>query len=225
MAYSFTAASSQNFYSTAYNNGINPTTHPLTMACWIYVESITTNQFYFTIQNTAGNEEYRLGCQGNLAGDPIRFSIVGLVGGVATQYNTDINLPAANTWVHICGVASAANNRNLYVNGTAGTANTTSYTPSTINTLSISGAITTTSSPGYINYASGRVADAGIWNVALNADEITALSKGVSCSLIRPTALTFHAPLISNISDIRGGLTLSTSVSSPTVIQHPRIYI
>jgi hypothetical protein len=64
----------------------------------------------------------------------------------------------------------------------------------------------------------------GIWDVALTADEIAALAKGVRCSAIRPQNLRFHAPLIRDLIDVRGGRTI-TNTNTATVIQHPRLYL
>ena len=45
----------------------------------------------------------------------------------------------------------------------------------------------------------GRIAEVGIWNVALTAEEIASLAKGMTCDKVRPQSLVFYAPLVRNL--------------------------
>ena len=72
-------------------------------------------------------------------------------------------------------------------------------------------------------YFNGSIADVGIWNEALTANEITSLSKGFPCRLVRPSALVFYSRLIRNVMDIRNGVALSELGTGTTVSDHPRI--
>ena len=72
-------------------------------------------------------------------------------------------------------------------------------------------------------YFNGSIAEAGVWNVALNSDEIASLSKGFPCRLVRPSALQFYSRLIRNVMDIRNAVTLSELGTGTTVSEHPRI--
>jgi hypothetical protein len=74
-----------------------------------------------------------------------------------------------------------------------------------------------------VNYANGRIADVGVWSAALNADEILSLSKGVTCDKVRPQSLVFYAPLVRELQDVKGGLTI-TNNNTATVANHPRVY-
>jgi hypothetical protein len=69
----------------------------------------------------------------------------------------------------------------------------------------------------------GRIADVGVWNVALTAAEIASLAKGMACDKVRPQSLVFYAPLARNLIDVRSGFTI-TNNNSATVANHPRIY-
>jgi hypothetical protein len=40
---------------------------------------------------------------------------------------------------------------------------------------------------------------------------------------VRPQSLRFYAPLIRDLQDVRGGLTI-TNTNSATVANHPRVY-
>ena len=73
------------------------------------------------------------------------------------------------------------------------------------------------------NYLNGRIGEVGIWSAALNADEVKALSRGMTCDKVRPQSLVFYAPLVRNLQDLKGGLTI-TNNNTATVAAHPRVY-
>jgi hypothetical protein len=71
------------------------------------------------------------------------------------------------------------------------------------------------------------IAEYGIWDVALDADEITALANGFAPTFIRRSALKFYTPFIRGDSssdeiDEVGGLSL-TAFGTVGVVAHPRI--
>jgi len=72
-------------------------------------------------------------------------------------------------------------------------------------------------------YFQGRIAEVGIWNAALTAAEIDSLAKGMTCDKVRPQSLVFYAPLVRELIDQKGGLTI-TNNNGATVANHPRIY-
>jgi hypothetical protein len=71
-------------------------------------------------------------------------------------------------------------------------------------------------------FANGDIAEVGIWNDVLSADEIASLAKGFPCRLARPSALVWYSRLIRNAMDIRGGRVI-TNTNGATVSPHPRI--
>ena len=118
----------------------------------------------------------------------------------------------ANQWVHTAAVFTSATSRQAYLNGTSGTVNTTN-----IGTQEATIDIRVGAS------AVGRIAEAAIWSAALNADEIASLAKGVACDLVRPQSLIYYVPLIRNLQDVKGGLSI-TNLNGATVADHPRVY-
>jgi hypothetical protein len=66
----------------------------------------------------------------------------------------------------------------------------------------------------------GRLAEVAVWDVALNADEITALARGYRPSLIRPDKLLWYIPLVREIQDVRSGLTITNAATAVAI--HPR---
>lgn len=125
---------------------------------------------------------------------------------------------SANTWIHLCGVFTSASNRSLYVNGSLINTNTNTVGSSNAYTrITIGGNHTQTL------FTNGNIAEVGIWNAALTADEIASLADGMTCDKVRPQSLVFYAPLVRNLQDIKGGLTI-TNNNSATVAAHPRVY-
>jgi hypothetical protein len=202
-----------------YYRNESPVTAPaLTMSAWAYTTSSTANQNAFVLNSQSAGSAFGLSLEGAVIGDPLNFYC----------FNTTVrsaqtaNAFTANAWNHCCGVAASTTDRKSYLNGN--TANrgtsTASEVPSAINRVSIGTYFgsTTVDSP-----LLGGVAECAIWNVALNEDEIVALSKGMSANRIRPQSLVFYLPGIRNVIDLKKE-TAITSVGSPGVIAHPRIY-
>jgi hypothetical protein len=125
-----------------------------------------------------------------------------------------------NTWHHLAGVFESTASRTAYVDGSAGTTTTTNCgSQATANSIVIGARW-----QGWLaNYYRGGVAEVGIWNVALTAAEIASLAKGMTCDKIRPQSLVFYAPLVRDLIDAKGGLTI-TNNNGATVANHPRVY-
>lgn len=69
----------------------------------------------------------------------------------------------------------------------------------------------------------GSVSEVGIWTgAALNSTEITALYRGFTANQIRPQSLSFYAPLVRDLLDVRGGIAI-TNNNGATIATHPRI--
>lgn len=215
MAYLFTSGSSQRL-STA---STPVTSWPLTIACWFNVINTTTTHTLVSIGNSSAQERFLLIASGTITGDPVR-----------AQYTNNSNIVfggntssafVANQWTHACGVFTASS-RTAYINGGNSGSNTQTPTLSNsgINSVNIGAAVVNSIATGF---ALGMIADVGIWNQALTPQEIVSLSSGFSCERVRPQNLVFHAPLIRELSDLRGGRTI-TNINGSTVVDHPRIY-
>lgn len=136
------------------------------------------------------------------------------------------NIPftaTTNTWNHFAASTASAstNDIKIYANGTQGTNQITgnTLTLSTTNVIvpQINGR------NGANNLSTFSAAEVGIWNAALTAAEIASLAKGMTCDKVRPQSLVFYAPLVRNLIDQKGGLTI-TNNNGATVANHPRIY-
>lgn len=190
---------------------------PLTMCCWfnsdnnggangaipIYIgDPATFNRYLLALFNS------KIECQvlnaSNIGGPAISTS----------NFST-------GTWTHAGAVYSTTSSRSVYFNGVNEATNTTLIAPSSITRIQI-GRQQFNNNSG-IAWLDGRLAEVGIWNAALTAAEIASIAKGMTCDKIRPQSLVFYAPLVRDLQDVRGGLTI-TNNNTATVATHPRVY-
>lgn len=188
MARNFVAASSQ--YLSA---GSSPVTgNVLTVSAWIRIPTIANNHSIISLSTSSvANRHvlYFIGGTNNMA----MYS--GNSGGTFGQALKSSAL-SAGVWAHVCGVVSATNSRQVYVNGVAGTANTTNVTGIAPDTTHI-GAVSNAGSLVSGFYVDGQIADVRIWDgVALSADEISALADRGPQTGIRPESLAAAWDLI-----------------------------
>lgn len=202
-----------------YRTGMTSMSAPLTLSFWAKINSVTTTAgvammisggtwvLYWIIYDSSTAQWFFSGRNG---------------GSEARAYQT--GTITTTDWVHVAGVAASATSRTIYVNGVAGTANTTSLNPS-CTSMSLGfrtdGAIP--SSGG--SYFAGQVEDAAIWTSALSAAQIASLAAGASPLVVDRANLRSYVPLRSgSVIDLRGGSL--TAYGSPTVgVDKPRLYL
>lgn len=71
-------------------------------------------------------------------------------------------------------------------------------------------------------WSTGDFAEIAIWQGVLNSAEAESLADGFSPKKIAPDSLVYYSPLVRNVCDIVGGITLTNA--SSTAETHPRIY-
>ena len=213
MAYKFAISSSQ--YLTATLTSLS---EPFTLACWFNTSDNTNIHVLLGIQNISNGHRSNIYATGNVSGDPAQAATT--VGGTAAISNS-ASAYSLNTWQHCAGVFTTNSSRLVYLDGVAGTTNTTATSPSYGTPTIGIGARHNGTVWGL--FGDANTAECGIWNVALTADEIASLADGMTCDKVRPNALVFYAPLIRNLQDVRGGLTI-TNNGGATVANHPRVY-
>lgn len=214
MAYSFTATSSQSLSTTS-----SPLTiHPLTMSCWFYNSDVPVNRCCMSVGNSAATSFHSIIL--NLTSRSVSC-ITNVSGTVASANNGGTDSYSFNTWNHLCGVINSSTTRNVFLNGiNVGSNTSVALTPTGLNSVTVGGRW---SSGNIGQLYTGRLAEAAVWNTALTSDEIASLADGISCYLVRPQSLVFYAPIVRNLVDVRGGLTI-TNNNGATVTDHPRIY-
>ena len=222
MAYDFNGTSQT---ITAASAGV--TAEPLTIAAWFYPTRNTARTVIVSLADTLGFDPgaqmfYALVEDGTKTGDPICATKHN--GGSAAAVSDEATSTSGftiNSWWHGCAVFTSTTSRTIYLNGGSSATNTTSVSTNanTVDKTAI-GCLGRSTNAAFFQ---GRVAEVGIWNVALNADEAASLAKGMTCDKVRPSALVFYAPLVRNIQDLRQGVTL-TNNNTATVANHPRVY-
>lgn len=212
MAYLFTSASSQ--YLSAASAPV--TVEPLTIALWYRLASTPTNRMALALARSTGQGAFRI----NITGTTMLAQRVDDTGAPNASSSTTV-ANTVGTWYHAAAVfLGSGSNVTGYINGVAGTpATNTGSTLSTLDRIVI-GARLSAGSPGL--YFDGDIAEVGVWNAALNADEIAGLAKGFPSRLMRPSSLVWSSPLIREAIDIRAGRAI-TNTNGATVSTHPRI--
>jgi hypothetical protein len=206
MAYEF------NGTSQYLSGGVVVTAVPMTYSAWFDTDRSSGYEAWMTQSLTALTDHFF----GDISGLQVRAEQRGnTVGAVALSSSF-----TTGQWRHACSVFTSNASRTAYVDGVAGTPNTSSLTQTANPTNLNIGARTRSSTDGYFD---GDLAECAIWNVALTAAEITALAKGFSPRRIRPQSLLFYAPLVRDIADFRAALAL-TNNNTATVSTHPRVY-
>jgi hypothetical protein len=194
------------------------TSTPLTIAVWCNFDVVTgASKDIVALSSKTAQSIYRL----NL--NPTNTPPMRIVdrGGASTasQY---LGSPSAGVWFHYAGVFTSTTSRTPFFNGSAGATNTTLINHPTLpDSTSISGFFDGISSIS--QRCDGKIAEVGIWDAALTAAEVASLAKGMTCDKIRPQSLVFYAPLVRNLQDAKGGLTI-TNNGGATVATHPRVY-
>jgi hypothetical protein len=199
---------------------------PFTLACWFNTQNDTRNQGLLQVGNFATSQRCTIFAMGNTAGDPVRLQVQGSTATASVNTSTGWT---TNTWNHACGTAKVTGSFPfqefaIYLNaGGKVTGPSNVGAPSSAWSSTSIGVQQTNGNINTGTYFDGLIAEAGIWNVALTDDEIASLAKGVTCNLVRPQSLVFYAPLIRELQDIKGGLTL-TNDNGATVADHTRVY-
>lgn len=190
------------------------TVEPFTMACWYKPTATPGSNVPVALCSSALGR-----CQLVMQSTTIQASRIS-DSNVQVSATSVTAANPAGVWVHACGTFdTSGNNMISWRNGVAGTPVTNPGTALTLSRVTI-GARLQNLVPGA--YANGDIAEVGIWNAVLTADEIASLAKGFPCRMIRPENLAFYAPLVRNIIDCMEGLSL-TNTNTATPSEHARI--
>jgi hypothetical protein len=125
---------------------------------------------------------------------------------------------ATATWHTVIAVWSAANNRIIYLDDVASTANVTSITVTAAVRLALGAYYAGSGAAGFLD---GKVAEVFQLNAVPSGAERTAFHNGDRPSDIWSTSLVRYWPLVSDLVDDVLGNTLTTSGSPSLVGDHP----
>lgn len=209
MSIAFASASSQ--YLSV--NSVPATAPPVTFAAWVNLTTTgATHPILGLVSGTSADNRFLMQVSsGN--------QLVAQTRDTTNATSTTTGTLSADTWAHCGAVFAATNSRTAYLNGTAATTDTNTRTPSAPTDIYIARAATV--------YGNCRIGEAAMWNVALGAADMTALSKGASPLLVRPDALIFYAPMLDQATpsvDRRGGRSLTWNASPTVYGPNPRMY-
>jgi hypothetical protein len=216
MAYDFNGSN-----QSATSASAPATAEPLTIAAWFKSDVNNARTVIVSIADTniSAGAFFALVEDGTKAGDPIcatKFSNTSDLGEAVSTTGFTVG-----TWHHGCAVFTSTTSRTAYIDG--GSANTnTGSRPADAQVVDKT-AIGCLGRATNVAFYNGQIAEVGIWSAALTAAEVASLADGMTCDKVRPQSLVFYAPLVRNLQDVRGGLTI-TNNNTATVANHPRVY-
>lgn len=126
----------------------------------------------------------------------------------------------AGTWYHICAVYASITDRRIFRDGVK-------HTNATSNNCGTLVRAWMACSPNGTNAFLGTIAFPAAWSVALNDDEVTALSQGIHPRKIRSSSLVMCCNLTGSLSpepDLCYSVGWQVS-GTPTEATNPRIYL
>lgn len=192
------------------------TAAPLTMTCWFQTTDDNSNQGLLFLGDQ-GSDNDHWGLYATSAAH-ISFRATD-----TSSYSAlTLNDLTADTWHFAAGVEISTSSRRAYLDTTYD-AETTSCTPTPGNIDTFAIGAWRRSTDGL--FLSGRVAEVGLWDVALTEQELAVLAAGYSPLCVRPGNLVLYCPLTrDDDEDLVGGLSLGAT-NSPTIASHsPVIY-
>ena len=194
--------------------GLSTLNPPLTISAWFNVASLAAQRQIVSV-GTGVEADYALLARTSGVIRARHAEASGLA-----DSSSSSGTISTGVWNHGAAVFTSTTSRTVYLNGTAATTATNSIANANATQVNVG---TRYSASSRIDYMNGSVGEIGVWNAALTADEITALSKGISPLLIRPQSLIDYVPLIGRDSPeigFRGGSYTLTGTSNA---DHPRI--
>ena len=218
MARAYASASSQ-YHEIA---SAVATVAPFTMACWGYAAATgVAAQVVMalgTSVTTVGRHILYFGGTSFTANNSVVAQSVSNDGVTAGSAITSTTY-AATTWTHLCGVWTSTASRTAYINGGSAVTETTTVAPTGLDRTNLGTRWNTTRGL----FLNGRLAECGIWNVALTADEVATLAAGYSPLFVRPTALVGYWPLFARGTNEEqwSGVSAFVPTNTPTATQHP----
>jgi hypothetical protein len=120
-------------------------------------------------------------------------------------------------WTHLGATVNATDGAKFFIDGVQVGSDATVSMANNDSTTSTIG------SNGNEQFFKGECAEAAVWLGTLTAAEIASLARGMTCDKVRPQSLVFYAPLVRDLNDQKGGLTI-TNNNGATVANHPRVY-
>lgn len=185
--------STANYFELA--SGIITAT-PLTIAAWVKPASFPANQYIAGIFYTSAGSGTAQ--DGWVLEINATNGVVNAIAGNGTGINIASSASGASSgaWSHMAAKFVSTTSRYAYLNGTPGSQNTGSNTPSTAPDKTIIGVLVREDNSKIQAATQCHIAEVGYWNTDLTDAEIAILAKGVSPLLVRPANLVAYYPLV-----------------------------
>jgi len=158
---------------------------PFTFACWIYVDDIApgSDMAIMSIGDPAVLQHWH---QLFFDDSDDRIGASSRAGGSALAAVSPTNSILINKWHHACGVWVATDDRRVYLDGVRGTDQGSTIDPLNLDKTGLGSIMNSTSAAPF----SGRIYDAGAWDIALNDAEAKRLANGAHPDEIKRGFLT-----------------------------------
>ncbi len=190
-------------------------TLPMTIAGWIYRDEATGTATMLSFDDNSGGSYYQVGLGNDHRAKARARNGTTTTTTTAQSTTTDSTL---NKWSHLAGVFASTTSRTAHLNGGGKGANTTSNVISGVTHTRLghlAGQATT--------YMSGKIAEVGIWSVALSDAEIASLAAGADPRTIQSAYLVELWSFASSSLTGKNGNVLTASGTSHDSAQ-PIVY-
>jgi len=188
------------------------TGQPFTLACWGNTTDDTADQVLLYLGDTGStNQLWAVSLHMSVANNPARFRVEN---GISTPADVDVNGATVNTWHHLIGLETSATSHNVALDATLGTANTGSLTPTSVDEIDIGARNEAGTADQFFG---GDLLWAALWDIALDAQDLTHLSDGREPIFVRRESLVFFARLVFDEDQDQISHTALTVTNTPTV--------
>lgn len=192
---------------------------PCTIACWVNPTGNDTEAFA-AVGNSAGSSRVQL----DRRNAPLNFGAQAVNSG-ATTASSLVGLYTSGAWNHGAAVFASATSRTAYINGVAGSTNTTNIAITGLNSVTLGARYSGGTLGAFLD---GYLAHVAIWDIALTGTDIANLAAGDNPQSISLANLVFYAPLTGGVAkdiisntNLTLGAGVSSQVTGPTVDPYP----
>lgn len=199
-------------------------TYPVTLAAWYKPSNNTSNHVVVYLGSTTDSRRFMLYRARAIDGNVMRASAIPDGGGTGSDAIGSTAVTDSSRWYHVAAVFASSTSRKVYVDGVLEATDTTAVTTTSLNRYAIGARGAPV--PTWGAYASSKIAEVGVWNVALTDAEVLQLAKGANPQWIQPTALKSYVPLWTGLSpdpDLKGG-TIGLTNSPTQSTDHPPVF-
>lgn len=200
------------------------TTYPCTISAWYKPSNNTSNHTIVYIGSTTDSRRFLVYRTGSSGTNLIRASATPDGGGGGSDAIGTTAITDTTKWYHVAAVFASATSRKVYVDGVIEATDTTAVTTTSLNRYAIGARGAPV--PTWGVYANAKIAEVGVWNIALADNEILQLAKGAKPQWIQPTSLRSYIPLHTGLSpdlDLAGG-TIGLTNAPTQSTDHPPVF-